>query len=92
MTNFIVSYDLNGARPSHKEVDQLLEQLGATRGRVLETVWYVGFWGTEQQLFDAIRSKLGREDRLIVVRASEAQWENPLLSDDSLATAWRKHR
>jgi hypothetical protein len=40
MANFIVTYDLNGPRPSHKEMDDHLRTLSAARGRVLETVWW----------------------------------------------------
>ena len=88
MANHILSYDLNGARPSHKEVDDLLAGLGATRGRVLETVWYVGYEGSAVQLYDAVNPLLSENDRLIVVEAQSAAWRNLLIRDDSLQQAW----
>lgn len=92
MANFIVSYDLNGPRPSHKEMDEHLATLGTARGRILETVWYVGYRGTALDLFRHVRSILGREDRLIVALASEAAWENLLISDASVKQAWQQNR
>lgn len=41
MANYIVSYDLNGSTPTHKQMDaHIAKKAGWTRGRVLETVWY----------------------------------------------------
>jgi hypothetical protein len=88
MSNYLVSYDLNGPTPSHKQVDDLLGQLGATRGRVLETVWYVGYAGSRQSLFEAIDRLLGLEDRLLVVDAPAATWRNLLVTDESLQQSW----
>ena len=44
MSNFIVTYDLNGPRPTHAQIDSHLLALGQdfVRGRILESVWYVG--------------------------------------------------
>ena len=43
MANFIITYDLNGPHPSHREMDEFLETLAANRGRVAETVWWVDY-------------------------------------------------
>ncbi len=91
MANYILSYDLNGPRPSHKEMDEHLENLGAGRGRILETVWWVGYAGTQKQLLDHIKKILGPEDLLVVVAASSATWTNLLISDESLLAAWRNN-
>lgn len=92
MANFIVSYDLNGPRPSHAEMDEHLATLNANVGRVLETVWYVGYTGTLNALYDHVKSILGTEDRLLVVEASDAIFSNLLVNDESLLAAWRKNR
>lgn len=92
MTNFIVSYDLNGPHPSHKEMDEHLASLGVIRGRVLETVWYVAYSGTLRSLYDSMRSILGSEDRLLVAEADEAAWHNLLIADDPLLAAWNENR
>lgn len=89
MANFIVSYDLNGAHPSHKEVDDLLKRVGARRGRVLETVWWVQYQGSVKELYDQIATIFHREDRLLVCECLEAAWHNLLVTDDSLIAAWR---
>lgn len=92
MANLIVSYDLNGPRPSHEEMDQHLEKLGVWRGRVLETVWYVAGNENAATLFAHVKSILGPEDRLLVVEASEGSWENLLVEDESLLDAWQRNR
>ena len=88
MANFIVSYDLNGPRPSHEEMDKHLEKLGAARGRILETVWYVGYPGTKQDIVNHVKSILGKEDLLLVVQASSATWTKLLVSDEALIESW----
>jgi hypothetical protein len=89
MTNFVVSYDLNGPRPSHHEMDQHLEKLGAIHARVLETVWYVRSENeTAVTLRDHIGQILGPEDQLLVVRCSTAAWRNLLVTSASLKAAW----
>jgi hypothetical protein len=91
MANFIVSYDLNGPRPSHKEMDEHLEKLGVARGRILETVWYVGYSGTKKQLLQHIKTILGDEDLLIVVEAASATWTKLLVDDKALLAAWNEN-
>lgn len=88
MANFILSYDLNGSKPSHSEVDAHLEKLGATRGRVLESVWYVGCDTTAEKLVDYMDQILGDEDQILVVEASDAAWRNLLITDESMQEAW----
>jgi hypothetical protein len=88
VANFIVSYDLNGSTPTHKEVDDLLESLGATRGRILETVWYVGWNGSCEALCNSLNSILSPNDQLIVVEGKEVWWRNLLITDDGLQESW----
>lgn len=88
MANFILSYDLNGSTPSHKEVDDLLESLGATRGRVLETVWYVGWSGSCEDLCNAVNAIMSSNDQLLVIEGKEMWWRNLLLTDESLGQSW----
>ena len=69
-------------------MDEHLEKLGVARGRILETVWYIGYSGTKKQLLDHIKSILGKEDLLIVVEAKSATWTKLLVDDKSLVEAW----
>lgn len=92
MANFIVSYDLNGPRPSHQQMDEHLEKLGVPRGRILETVWYVGHPGSLESLYEHVASILGSEDSLLVVEANEALWANLLVNQESLVSAWNENR
>jgi hypothetical protein len=39
-----------------------------------------------------MKSILGPEDRLLVVEAAEAAWENLLINDKSLQSAWARSR
>ena len=90
MANFLLTYDLNGPRPSHNEMDQFLEKLVANRGRVLETVWWVDYPGTAAQLRDRVKTILGREDLLLVIEAKSAAWTKLLVQNESLQQAWKK--
>jgi hypothetical protein len=90
MANFIVTYDLNGPRPSHKEMDDFLSKLVANRGRVLETVWWVDYAGTAAQLRDRVKTILGKEDLLLVIEAKSAAWTGLLVEANSLIEAWKK--
>ncbi len=90
MANFIVTYDLNGPRPSHKEMDDHLKRVTANRGRILETVWWVSYSGTAAQLRDQVKTILGKEDLLLVIEAKSAAWTSLLVTDSSLLEAWKK--
>ncbi|WP_327211988.1 hypothetical protein U8Q06_20875 [Rhizobium beringeri] len=88
MANYLLSYDLNGPKPSHPEMDQFLKKLVANRGRVLETVWWVDYSGTAAQLRDRVKTILGDEDLLLVIEAKSAAWTKLLVTGDSLKSAW----
>ncbi|RWE83997.1 hypothetical protein [Mesorhizobium sp.] len=88
MANFIVTYDLNGPHPSHKEMDDHLRKLVANRGRILETVWWVDYPGTAAQLRDRVKTILGKEDLLLVIEAKSAAWTKLLVEPNSLVAAW----
>lgn len=90
MSNFILTYDLNGPIPSHQEMDKLLEALTANRGRVLETVWWVDYPGTAAQLRDRVKTILGKEDLLLVIEAKSAAWTSLLVEGNSLIEAWKE--
>lgn len=92
MANFILSYDLNGPTPSHKQMDDHLAKIGAARGRILETVWYVGSSLTLTQLLDHVRLILSENDLLFLVEGKEATWTKLLVSDQSLRDAWGANR
>lgn len=88
MANYLLSYDLNGPKPSHQEMDEFLEKLVANRGRVLETVWWVDYSGTAAQLRDRVKTILGDEDLLMVIEAKSAAWTKLLVTNESLKAAW----
>lgn len=93
MANFIVSYDLNGPNPSHREMDDHLRKVSGHYGRLLETVWYVGSFDlTYDGLRDYVASILGPEDQLLVVECQEAAWRNLLITNESLNEAWERYR
>lgn len=87
MANFVVTYDLNGSYPSHKQMDDHMARAGANRARVLETVWWVDYSGTAAQLRDYLRTILRAEDLLLV---SAAAWQNLLVTDQSFKTAFER--
>jgi hypothetical protein len=92
MANFIVTYDLNGPRPTHQQMDDHLEAIGATRGRVLETVWYVGGANfTVASLRDHVSTILSGNDLLLVVECSAAAWNGMLIDGGQISAAWDRN-
>lgn len=90
LRNFVLSYDLNGPFPSHKQMDDHLRKLVANRGRILETVWWVQYPGTAAQLRDRVKTILGNEGLLLVIEGKSAAWTKLLVSDSALKTEWEK--
>lgn len=90
MANFVVTYDLNGPHPSHKEMDDHLSALGTEflRGRLLETVWYVAGPANTLQLKEYILQILSPNDQLLVVEAANATWKNLLVKDVEFQNAF----
>lgn len=86
MANFIVTYDLNGPLPSHQDVDRELRALGASR--ILETVWWLPWYGGAERLRDHLLSTLRVEDGLLVCECSSAAWNALLVSGPALKEAW----
>ena len=60
MANFLVTYDLNGPRPSHAEMDKHIEKISSVHCRLLETVWYVAYSGTAPELRTTSRQSSAR--------------------------------
>ena len=94
MANFIVTYDLNGLRPSHTEMDHHLSSLGGAfvTARVLETVWYVAGPATFDSLRDYAARILGPEDLLLVAEIAEAAWTNLLVDNPTLLEVFQRNR
>ncbi len=90
MANFIVTYDLNGPNPSHKQMDDHLAKLTAKRGRVLETVWWVDYPGTAVALRDQVKTILGREDLLLVIEAKSAAWTKLLVDSPAFKSSFEQ--
>lgn len=88
MANFLVTYDLNGPRPSHQEMDKFLATIGSKRARILETVWWLDYSGSAADLRDRLKTILRPEDSLMVCKCTSAAWQNLLV--DGLADAWNK--
>jgi hypothetical protein len=89
MSNYIVSYDLNGKIPSHSEMDQHMNSAGWSRGRILETVWYVGTSNTLQEVYSHLKKKISDNDMLVVIKADSATWNKILIEDKSIIDAWK---
>ncbi|WP_370312536.1 hypothetical protein [Sagittula sp.] len=88
MANFILTYDLNGPRPSHRDIDRELIALGAAR--LLETVWWIDYSGTAAGLRDHLMSTLQIEDGLLVCKVSAAAWNSLLVDSGAFKDAFLK--
>lgn len=90
MQNFIISYDLNGPVPTHRQMDEHILALGPsfTVARVLETVWYVSGPADVAALRNYLAQILSTNDRLMVAEASRIAWHNVIVDDCSLKTTF----
>lgn len=82
--NYIVTYDLDRPVPTHAAMDMYIRALApacVVVGRILETVWFIKYSGTEVQLRDYLKRILGPNDRLLVVRADRSAWKELLVPD-----------
>lgn len=86
--NYFVSYDLNGQRPTHQEMDDHLKLLGRCVHRVLETVWYVRTNKSRSDLYTYVNSILSTNDRVLIIEASGANWRNMLVPDKAVLDCW----
>jgi hypothetical protein len=74
MANYIVMCHLTGPYPSPQEMETHLSRYAAMRGRVLQTVWWVDYPGSAEQLCGRAKTILNRDDLLVVVEAKTAAW------------------
>lgn len=88
MPNYFVSYDLNGSKPTHAEMDAHIKKLGRCALRVLETVWYIRSAKTKDQMYDYVNSILSVNDSVLVIVASDITWRNLRVSDQSIQDCW----
>ena len=81
MSNFILTYDLNGPLPTHKQMDEHLNALGSNfvRGRILESVWYVRGPTTAVLLRAYVQRILSPNDLLIVAETTYVAWTKLLV-------------
>ncbi|NLS02848.1 hypothetical protein HGP14_05610 [Rhizobium sp. P32RR-XVIII] len=90
MANFLITYDLNGPAPSHKQMDDHLLALGPAflRGRILETVWFLAGPTNSPQLRDYIRRILSQNDLLIVTEMADAAWTRLLVDGNAFKASF----
>lgn len=91
MANYVVSYDLNGKIPTHEQMDKHIAASGWDRGRILETVWYIGTSATIEEVYAYFNAILSPNDRIIVVRGAQAHFRNLLINNSSLQEAWKRN-
>lgn len=90
MANYILSYDLNGAWPSHAMMDQHIRATGVPVARILETVWFVKTSSSLDDLTRYIRLKLSPNDRLMVAEARGLRVQNLLVDDNAVIDRWNQ--
>ena len=88
--NYFVSYDLNGTRPSHSEMDAHLKKLGPCVLRVVETVWYIRSSKTLSEVYTYMQSILSVNDRALVIWANQSTFRNLLVPDETVLKCWVK--
>ena len=88
-TNYFVSYDLNGQRPAHAEMDQHLAKLGSCVHRVLETVWYVRTSKSLTEMYEYVNNFVSPNDRVLIIEATDCWMRNLLVPVESIQNCWR---
>jgi hypothetical protein len=92
LSNFIVSYDLNGRTPTHTEMDKHIAASGWVYGRILETVWYIKAAATVEQVLAYVGQILSENDRLMVVEGRAARFHNLLIKDETVVSTWNNRQ
>jgi len=87
MSVYLVSYDLNGKTPSHKQMDEHMASLGWRAGRALETVWIVATPDSLETVYDKVTSILSGNDTVFVGHLQSAKFDNLLISESGLRKA-----
>lgn len=91
MANYIFSYDLNGQRPTHEEMDKHIEASEWSCGRILETVWYIGTSDEANEVSAFLTSILSANDSYTLVKAEFMVFQNLLVRERDIQTSWMKH-
>lgn len=87
MPNLFVSYDLINQK-NYPAVEKAIKECG-TAVRVLLSVWYIKSTYTHGAVRDHIKKVLDADDRLLVIDASNASWNNLLPgSTDTVLKHW----
>lgn len=90
MSNYILSYDLNGSTPTHAQMDKHIHAYATEYGRILETVWYIRTPAALKDVYEYMNSILSKNDRIVVIEAKDMYMRNLLISVDSIQKAWPK--
>lgn len=88
MANYIVSYDLNGPIPTHRQMDDHIKLFAIQYGRILETVWYIQSNASLEDVFNYMNSILSLNDRIVVIEANDMWMRNLLIENGSIQEAW----
>ncbi len=89
MANYIVTYDLNGATPTHARMDSHIRNSGAELfGRVLETVWYIKTSSPLEDVYEYVNRILSTNDRVLIVEANDMMMRNLLVQNSAIQDVW----
>ena len=89
MSNYVITYDLNGSTPTHAQMDAHIRNSGAEKtGRILETVWYIKTPSSMQAVYKYVNRILSTNDRVIVVEASDMMMRNLLVQHSAIQNVW----
>jgi hypothetical protein len=90
MNRYFLTYDLNGPRPTHAEMDKHIGRVATEYARVLETVWYFTSPFDLEQVYHRLNEALSLNDRILVVEAKNAFFRNLLVRNEALQQSWQK--
>ena len=90
MPNFFVSYDLNSGIPTHAQVDKEIQSIGTDRWRVLESVWWIKYKGSLENLHAELKSTFGPKDRYLIINPYNCSHHRLIGGDDQFTDAWNR--
>lgn len=90
MANYFVAYDMKAInRKRQDDIEAHLQDLGRLGiYRVLETVWYVQYPGTADQLGEYVDRILADDERLLVIDASDCRMRNLMVPSMKIQNCW----
>ena len=76
-SNYFIAYDLDAPGQDYRKIEAAINQCGDAI-KVQLSLYYLKSKHTQKEILDHCWKAMDRNDRLLVIDANNATWENPL--------------